>query len=197
LGWTEEVRAELATRCREILGRPTWRGAVIAAYDSEDAQERHLAWILAPRVGVDLWEAGFARLADDPIDPHLYYNLMQSPDLDRVRQVVAFAEEHLPLDRIATGPGNERGLGPKFKAESCLDFVVQEMRREGVFSARLVWAALQSPVVRNRNMAIAALEHHPGEDWGPSLAAVLDRAAREEPDAQLRERMEGLAARAG
>jgi hypothetical protein len=197
LGWTEEVRADLATRCCEILGRPAWRGAVIAAYESKDTEERHFAWVLAPRVGVDLWEAGFARLADDPIDPHLYWNLMQTQDLDRVRRVLAVAEEHLPLDRIATGPANERGLGPEFKAHRCLDYLVQEMRREAVFSVRLVSAALRSPVVRHRNMAVDALEHHPVEDWGPSLAAALERSAREEPDAELRERMERLVAQAG
>jgi hypothetical protein len=74
-----------------------------------DAQERHHAWLLAHRVGVDLWEAGFARPADNPIDSQLYWNLMQTQDLTRVHRVLAFAEAHLPLDRIATGPGNERG----------------------------------------------------------------------------------------
>jgi hypothetical protein len=110
--------------------------------------------------------------------------------------VLAFAEEHLPLDRIATGPANEMGVGPEFKAHSCLDIVVPEMRREGVFSARLVSAALRSPVVRNRNMAVTALEQQPVEVWGPNLAQALDRSAREEPDAKLRERTERLATRA-
>jgi hypothetical protein len=135
-------------------------------------------------------------LAGDPIDPHLYWTLMQTQNLDRLRRILAFAEEHLPLDRTATGPANERGLGPEFKAHSCLDFVVQEMQREDVFSAPLVLAALLSPVVRNRNMAVAALEHHRVEEWGADLAAARDRSAREEPDAHLRERMEKLASRA-
>jgi hypothetical protein len=54
LGWTEEVRAELATRCRQVLGRPSWRASVSAGYESGDAKQWHHAWVVAPRVGADL-----------------------------------------------------------------------------------------------------------------------------------------------
>jgi hypothetical protein len=73
-------------------------------------------------------------------------------------------------------------LGPAYGAHRCLDFVVQEMRRESVFSPRLVASALRSPVVRNRKMAVAALENHPIEEWGASLIQALRRAASDEPD---------------
>ena len=71
----------------------------------------------------------------------------------------------------------------------CPGFVVQEMRREGVFGARLVASALRSHVVRNRNMAVAVPQHHQSEEWGPSPAEDLQRAAAEEPDEGLRARM--------
>jgi hypothetical protein len=116
-------------------------------------------------------------------------------DRDRIRRVIAFAEANLPLDEIASGPSNLIGLGSAYGAHRCLDFVVQEMRRHSVFSPRLVAAALRSPVVRNRNLAVAALENHPIEEWGPELARDLLRAASAEPDEQVRERMEAVAAR--
>jgi hypothetical protein len=120
---------------------------------------------------------------------------MRTDDLERIRRVIAFAEANLPLDEIATGPSDELGLGPAYSAHSCLDFIVQEMRREEVFGVRLVAAALRSPVVRNRNMAVAALEQHPVEEWGSSLIGDLRRAAAEEPDEELRERIKAVAAR--
>jgi hypothetical protein len=87
------------------------------------------------------------------------------------------------------------GLGPAYRAHGCLDFVVRKMRREFVFSPRLVATALLSPVVRNRNMAVAALENHPIDEWGASLIEALRRAASDEPDEQVRERMDAVAAR--
>jgi hypothetical protein len=195
LGWTNSTRTDLAVRCREILGRDGWREKVILAYSSDDAYQRMLAWSLAPRVGVDLWESGCGRLSTDPLDSHLYWNLMRTDNPERIRRVIAFAEANLPLDEIATGPADELGLGPAYRAHSCLDFIVQEMRREGVFGVRLVASALRSPVVRNRNMAVAALEHHPIEEWGAALTGELKRAVSEEPDGQLRERMKRILGR--
>jgi hypothetical protein len=117
-------------------------------------------------------------------------------DRDRIRRVIAFAEANLPLDEIASRPSNLMGLGPAYGAHRRLGFVVQEMRRESVFSPQLVASALRSPVVRNRNMAVAALENHPSEELGPELAGDLLRAASDEQDEPVRERMKSLASRA-
>jgi hypothetical protein len=116
-------------------------------------------------------------------------------DRDRIRRVIAFAESNLPLDEIANSPSNLMGLGPAYGAHRCLGFVVRKMRREFIFGPRLVASALRSPVVRNRNMAVAALENHPIEEWGPELAGDVLRAASDEPDEQVRERMDAVAAR--
>ena len=86
---------------------------------------------------------------------------MRTDTPDRLARVVAFAEAHLPLDGIASGPADELGLGPAFQAHGCLDTLLQEMRRDGVYSPALVAAGLRSPVVRNRNMATNALEGRP------------------------------------
>jgi hypothetical protein len=147
-------------------------------------------------MGGDLWEAAFERLTSDPLDPHLYWNLMQSEDGDRIRRVIAFAESNLPLDEIAIGPSNLMGLGPAYVTHRCLDFLVQEMRREAVFSPRLVASALRSLLVQNRNMAVAALENHPIDEWGPSLIGDVMRATADEPDDQVRDRMKAVMARA-
>jgi hypothetical protein len=53
----------------------------------------------------------------------------------------------------------------------------------------LLATALRSPVVRNRNMALPALDQWGQEHWPPDANAPLDRAAAQEPDAGVRERM--------
>ncbi|HVK15134.1 MAG TPA: hypothetical protein VM597_40720, partial [Gemmataceae bacterium] len=49
---------------------------------------------------------------------------------------------------------------------------------------------LRSPVVRNRNMAVAALAAWSRADWPGGLAESLERAARCEPKDDVRDRME-------
>jgi len=103
------------------------------------------------------------------------------------RRLLSFAERHLPLDAIAKGPKNDLGLGPEFKAHSCLDFVVQEMKRPDIWSPRLVAVALRSPLIRNRSMAINALKTHRRAEWSDELVHAVGRTLEDEPDPKLRE----------
>lgn len=111
------------------------------------------------------------------------------------KRVLRLAEERLPLSAVATGPSDLLGFGPPFKVHGCLDMLVQEMRREGVFSGPLLAAALWSPVVPNRSMAVTALEQHPVLEWGPLVSEVVVQLAQQESDQQIRERVQVLAGR--
>ncbi len=194
-GWTEAVRAELAQTCREILSRPEWAERVREGHRSSDPLEQDRAWKLAPVVGVDLWEEEFARLTADPLNAAAYWNVMRTDDPGRIGRVLAFAEAALPLGEIGSGPSDQLGLGPEFKPHRCLSMLLQEMRRPGVYSPRMIVAGLRSPVVNNRNMAITALENHPVEEWGPEVVRAVRGAAAEEPRDDVRERLCGLVGR--
>jgi hypothetical protein len=74
--------------------------------------------------------------------------------------------------------------------------VLQEMRRPGVFSSKLVMAGLRSPVVNNRNWAINALDARQVEEWGPGVVDALHLAISEEPRDDVRERLRGLVEKA-
>ena len=50
-------------------------------------------------------------------------------DEGRIGKVIEFAEANLDLAGIATGAGDELGLGRGFEQHSCLDYVLQELRR--------------------------------------------------------------------
>lgn len=101
-----------------------------------------------------------------------------------------FAEANIDLSRIATGPGDELGLSRGFEPHSCLDYVLQELRRFPGRGTRLTEVGLRSPVVRNRNMAVAALAAWSRAEWPGGLAESLERAARCEPKEDVRDRME-------
>lgn len=192
LGWTPNRRADLLARCKAIIERDGWKQRVEEAYQSDDVNQGRLAWSVANAVGVDLWEKAFRRLERNPLDDELYYALFQSDDLYRQRRVMAFAERNLPLGDIASGPSTELGFGEEWRPHQCLTFVLQELRRPGLFSPSLVIAGLRSPVMRVRNMAAAALESQPVDVWGPEMAEVLERCLKDEPNDKLRGRLQEL-----
>ena len=109
---------------------------------------------------------------------------------DRIEKVIEFAKAKLDLAEIATGAGDELGLGRGFEQHSCLDYVLQELHRFPGRGVELIEAGLKSPVVRNRNLAVAALAGWTREEWECGLEKSLDLAARTEPNQNVRERMQ-------
>ena len=186
LGWTDATRASLADQCDRIIRQPQWPALVRRAYTGED---QILAWSVSAAVGVDLWDDAFARLQRDPLNSTLYYHLTTSDDNARLKRVIEFAEQSLPLASIATGPNDHFGFGPEYEPHHCLDFLLQAMLQREVFSDTLVAAALRSPMTRNRNIAAAALMTHPPAEWGGKTRAALVRTAGDECDEKLRARL--------
>lgn len=111
-------------------------------------------------------------------------------DEERIADVIAFAEQTIDLEKIATGPADEMGLGTGWEHHQCLDYVLQELRKFPGHGYRLIRAGLRSPVVRNRNMAVAALSAWGHDRWADDLRGALEAAAKIEPDGKVRERME-------
>ena len=111
---------------------------------------------------------------------------------ERIGEVVALAEQHIPVDKIATGPGTEMGLGPGYEHHGCLDFVLQELGRFPAYGAKLVEAGLKSSVIRNRNGALRVLSEWGKEQWPQEIEAALQQALSDEPDDDVRGRIQNV-----
>jgi hypothetical protein len=185
LGWPQR-RAVLSELTAAIRSPPGWEERVRAGLASEDRQAFWVATEAAKALGMDLWDVYFERL--DRGEDHWYF-VMQTDDPERIDRVVRLAEERLPLDEIAAGPSDALGLGPEFQAHGALDFVLQDLRRFPGKGWPLVRAGLQSPVTRNRNMAVRALGAWGRENWPEEAEPFLKRALEVEPNEETRETM--------
>jgi hypothetical protein len=189
-GWSAEGRRDLLALSDSILGRPEWADRVVAKLGGADEGEFARADQAARALGIDTWDLHRRRLRQKPADPGRWYHVMALCDEGRIAEVVEFAEANLDLAGIATGAADEVGLGREFEQHSCLDFVLQALRRFPGRGAALIEAGLRSPVVRNRNMAIAALAGWSRAAWPGGLEKALEQAAGSEPDQGVRERMQ-------
>ena len=181
--------------CREILADSGWPERLRIAMESGDSMQSWIAWLVAPELGLDLWEPAFAQLRRGPLDDSRVYRLMRVPDHDRQRRVIAWAEASLPLTRVATGPDLHRfPIADTRVAHHCLTCVVQELRSPELYSETLVAAALRSPVISARHLALTALEARPQSGWGAVVTQSLTLAVDDEPDDQLRARVRDLLA---
>lgn len=164
-GWTSVRRDHLRAICDRIVCRPEWADRARNALLSNDDMEFYRANQVAEALGLETWDTHWEQLREKPTDSGRWFQVMARCDEGRIDDVIAFAEQNIDLERIATGPADEMGLGPGWEHHSCLDFVLQELRRFSGQGSRLIQAGLRSPVVRNRNMAVAALSAWGHDRW--------------------------------
>lgn len=182
----ETRRESLLDSVRNVKQQPGWREKVMEHIDSEDRQTFWLASESAKLVGIDPWPYYFDRIKRGE---DYWWHALQTDDPARIDQVVEHAESTIPLDKIATGPGNDLGLGPEFEEHRKLDWVLQELRRFPGKGLRLIRAGLRSPVVRNRNMAVHAIAAIPVAERDLEIAGWLSGAYEIEPNEQAKEFM--------
>ena len=189
--WTDAEAAEVERLALARLRGRVARAMIEAALEGRERGPYQLARRAAPAAGIDPWPHAFDRQlrGRDGDEPGPWYALMRTDDPGRAQRVVALALERLPLEAIATGPADELGLGRAWRAHSALGFVVQDLRRFPGRGWPLVAAALRSPVVSNRNMAIRALSAGGKGAWPPEALPAIRRAIDEEPREDVRRRL--------
>ncbi|MDQ4130951.1 MAG: hypothetical protein M3133_08195 [Actinomycetota bacterium] len=180
-GWTVARRVWMEAVCRQILARPAWRNLVAEGLQSDDETVFHAADQVARKLGMETFDAHLRHLHDRPFDQTSWLRAMQECPPQRIDEIVALAEEKLPLEDIATGPAESTGDGSGYVAHRCLGVVVQELGRFSGKGWRLIATAMRSPVVWNRNMALRALGDWERRDWPPEARRLLAAAKRKEP----------------
>jgi hypothetical protein len=192
-GWTESTTAQVLLQARELAGQVRWRELVREHLDGSDERLFQLADRCAGGMGLDPFPWHWKRLQASPLDSSVWFRVMTQATPGTIDEILALATRSLPLEAIATGPGDELGLGKAFEAHGCLDCVLQDLKRFPGKGHTLILAGLRSPVVRNRHMALGALEA-----WDPAeraqLRDALERARQEEIDEKVRSRIAQLLA---
>ncbi len=156
-----------------------------------DGAGRWLAVRLAPEVGIDPWPILFDLQANDETRDN-WYDLMRTEDKSRVEQVVALAEDQMPLDALASGPALEFGLGQAWRDHTQLAYIVQDLGKFPATGWPLVRTALQGPVIGNRNAAIRVLNDWPKDMWPEDALSIIRAAIDQEPDPKVRDRLQDL-----
>ncbi|MEW2355946.1 hypothetical protein [Spirillospora sp. NPDC029432] len=192
--YAEGAWPDLAARCTEILDRPLWTGLAGQGLRAGDEKEFGLAARACRILEVPALEAHLDRLRTrDPFDATgWWYAAEEAGRRGRIDTVADLAAELLPLDRIAAGPADEAGGGPEFRPHACLDHLLQALGERPGTGAPLVSAALASPVVRNRNMAVRTLHAWGEAAWPAGMRDEAAAALAREPDDGVRGRLQAL-----
>ena len=189
--WNSKTRSVIEGLANQVIAQDSWTSKVEQGLHSDDSVTFYEANRAAKLLSIDTWDIHFEKVQRDPKGQG-WWELMQTDDIERIRKVVDYAEKSLPLNEVATGPGDSLGLGKKYWAHSALDFIVQDLKRFPGEGWLLVKTSLQSPVVRNRNMAIKALDAWPRDEWPDDAVALLKDAEKAETEEDVKNRISAL-----
>lgn len=192
-GWSPQIFLDIRTRAAAFMQKPGVRTAVEAGLQSDEPWGQHfVAAQLAPNFGIDAWpyhlDRQQRRIGEN------WWHLMQTNDPNRVDMVLELAREQLNLALVGSGPSRALGIGPGYRDDGAVDFIVQDLRRFPGHGADFIDVGLRGRSIRLRHMAINALRDWGRERWPEGLESLVKAAMLREPEQDVRDRMKLLLA---
>lgn len=187
----DEEDGNITGLCAEIFNSEKCRECVKIAVKDGMALE------LAKELGIDC-KADVLRLLETDLEKHCYLCVHLMSDNEYRAKIIALFREKLPLDELKAAPTMEMGLGMEFKKQQCLDAIVQHLGGYPLEGTELIETALQCAPIRNRNIALNALQgwvkatQTPLEQLLPKMFVLLCGLKDIEPDDKVRVKMEKL-----
>jgi hypothetical protein len=186
-GWTQNIISNCLIDIVEILNSRNWSELAVVALNSSDNITFWNGKQAAKMLHIDIWEIVWPKLKINPSESSLWYDVVNEAKPENVDEVILFAAAVIPLKELATGPRDSLGLGAEFIKHQSLDYVITFLENYPTKGEPIILAALDSPVTRNRNMAIKVLHKWGKSNWSKSIVTKLERLSKIEPNNSTKE----------
>ena len=181
-GWTQDIISNCLIDTMEIINAKNWSEFVVPALQSNDNTLFWKGKQAAKILNIDIWNIVWQRLKNDPSDSSLWYDVVNEAKPEQADEVINYAIETLPLNELATGPKDSLGIGPEYARHQALDFIITFLEGFPTKGELILLSALDSPVTRNRHMAVKALQKWGKANWSEGIAIKLRHLSKIEPD---------------
>lgn len=188
-GWNEEICENIINLVKEELTNNEWKTLVLKRAKDIDDKEFWLTKQAAKILNLDFFDVYWQRLNKEPLNSSNWYDIMDVANINNINDILEFGLKNTSLSQIATGPDTLLGLGLEFNLNNILDFILQKLDQfEGVGIPYII-AGLKSPVIRNRNMAVLAIENWGIDYIDDKLKNIIRESEKIEPDESVRQRL--------
>ena len=128
----------------------------------------------------------------NPLDSSAWYDVTENAKENKVDEIIDFAINNLPLEFLGSGPKDSMGIGDDFQKHSSLDRVITFLESYPKKGEKLILVGLDSPVTRNRNMAIRVLDKWKLDNWSNEIYEKVKGLKRIEPNEDTKKNIERL-----
>ena len=186
-GWTQDIISNCLIDIVEIFNSKNWSELAIVALNSSDNITFWNGKQAAKLLHIDIWEIVWQRLKSNPSESSLWYDVVNEAKPTNADEVILFAAMAIPLKELATGPKDSLGLGPEFIKHQSLDYIITFLENYPTKGESIILTALDSPVTRNRNMAIKVLHKWGKDNWSETITIKLEQLSKIEPNLSTKE----------
>ena len=182
-----ENKESLQAACDRLLESPACTEV------TRQAVRQGHGFYFAKAMGMDYAEAAWQSLQRNFAENYGLIDLLL-PEKLYVDEIMALFSDRLPLEDMASGPENELGFGEAFADFGILSYIVQTLHCLPGKGEKLILAALESPVIGCRNIALNTLDAWRKADYPltPALQEELAKLREIEPDEKTKKRLEGF-----
>lgn len=191
-GWTQDEISNCLIDLVSVINGNDWATLTQEALQSTDNVTYWNGKQAARSLGIDLWPTVWGRLKDNPDDSSNWYDAAQEAGAEDADQLIQLAIESIPLKELATGPKDSLGLGPKYIKYQSLDYVIPFLENYPGKGEEILLTALNSPVTRNRNLAIKVLAKWDRSAWTAKIIDQLKLLKNIEPSESTRKNVHRL-----
>ena len=190
--WNQNDLSNCLIDINELLNSKDWAEEVKIALESSDNIEYWNGKQAAQNLGIDLWDTVWKKLQQNPLDSSAWYDVTANAKENNVDEVIDFAIKNLPLKFLGSGPKDSMGIGDEFQKHSSLDSVITFLENYPKRGEKLIQVGLDSPVTRNRNMAIQVLDKWKSENWSNEITEKVKALKEIEPNEDTKKNIERL-----
>src|SRR2546425_4471852 len=183
-GWDDRRRNRVLETCNRIIARPEWPERVKRSLSSPDPEGEWRAITVAKQLGMPLHDYFVDSLRNKPLRPFIWFHFVSGADETRMDEALLLARELLDYGSIATGPAEESDVGPGRERYTCLNYILQELRRFPGKGWEVIRISLRSPTTTNRRYALMALRWWRSPDATTEVISAV-RNALSDPSEQV------------
>lgn len=185
---TWQTKEFIINQCSQILEEKACKEAVETAMSDKRADD--MAFDLASRLGLNYADQVMKRIREDFDNSYQLISLLM-PNEFYVQELLELFAEKLPLEQMAVGPAKELGIGKEWREYDKLCYILQFLKDYPGKGKALILCGLNSPVIRNRNMALNVLEawKEQGAEIAEDLHQTVELLKKTEVDNKIVERL--------